>query len=754
MQTLNPTDSKAIIYKYLIWSILWATFLSSSYYILGRDSYIEMHDNGDSNFPISYYAEHNIYDDSSSLWSNRVLGGGPASPFSLNYFEYMNWVGVDPQVTLIILVFLQRFLAAFFTFLLLYRFFGLSPIPAFIAGLVFSLNSNPQSYVIYHSLGVPGLSLIIYVFLTLLNKRTTILTLLFSLILGIFIAIHGSIIYLLHMYAIIFFWLYFIEKKSFSKVILLMFLAGIGILAIELYPALILSKSASGSFRLDVAENNVLVVEAIRIIKKHLLQYLKGDFLQVLAIPISILGIMLGSWRDLKFRKLLAGYLIFVFLVELLAFIDPLVKGFHLNRFYFFTSFWSAGAIAVSIEAVIRFMKSEKKPGKSAALLYTGIVGFLVFILSFGGIHPLYSIGRDIQLNKGMPGFFISEIFIKATFLALLLIIPSISIYLYLSKKKSNLLIRFILIFAVLTTVATGIGEIYANINQANNSEERYSYYFDNESYGHVRDSLNQDNLFRVGTFVAHELHPNIANYYGLETIDGYEHIFPAFYHGVFGKTISNVVRDVEVVEEYFREYGQRLYLFPPGDYRRDKFTSLGVDTLYDFEILSLMNTRYFFSAVPVNSSLLIPIDSTDGIFVYENPDCFSRVYFTPRKKAFSSIDEMQEYIANAPLDTLREYTFLLREDVKESSTEEQITPSEIEIVEYAEDYLLISLKTLSPGFINISTMWSESWRATIDDREVPLYFANGAFMAVPCDSGKFEVELRFSGVSSALESD
>jgi hypothetical protein len=67
------------------------------------------------------------------------------------------------------------------------------------------------------------------------------------------------------------------------------------------------------------------------------------------------------------------------------------------------------------------------------------------------------------------------------------------------------------------------------------------------------------------------------------------------------------------------------------------------------------------------------------------------------------------------------------------------------DLVKYASNRMELETAFTSDGLLVVSSRYDESWRATVDGREVDVVRADGILMAVPVPAGKHQVELEFT---------
>src|SRR3989344_4076835 len=173
----------------LILFFSWSLWLSLEF-LLGPFSHVRIHDNGDSLFPqliatkiqlnrygLSYYADYmeSGVDDTSQLFL----------PFS--NLNSLLFILLSPWFAYGLIMFLQRFLASYFTYRLCRDCLKLDILPSAIAGLLFSLfNFSIFSFTLCHQFGISALPFMLWTLEKIINRpgNKYILSGIFGLLIG------------------------------------------------------------------------------------------------------------------------------------------------------------------------------------------------------------------------------------------------------------------------------------------------------------------------------------------------------------------------------------------------------------------------------------------------------------------------------------------------------------------------------------------------------------------------------------------
>ena len=153
-----------------------------------------------------------------------------------------------------------------------------------------------------------------------------------------------------------------------------------------------------------------------------------------------------------------------------------------------------------------------------------------------------------------------------------------------------------------------------------------FSQYFDTALF----DRIKADTGWAEGRDKCASLamHPAVAEYNGMYTVDGYYPSYPLRYKHEFQRVIQGELDKSASLESYFCGWGSRCYVFSSelgtkylwGKNSGQKVDSLSIDT----RALKELGCTWLFSAVPVENAALLGL-SLEG--VWEGENSFWRVY-------------------------------------------------------------------------------------------------------------------------------
>jgi hypothetical protein len=181
-----------------------------------------------------------------------------------------------------------------------------------------------------------------------------------------------------------------------------------------------------------------------------------------------------------------------------------------------------------------------------------------------------------------------------------------------MSWSASRIKYSKVFIFSLLTLqFVYGImhHEIWVNRNKPTFKE-----FYSEATFMKIKDVIDRP----IGSYkvISVGLHPAVAQYNGLYTLDGYFANYSLKYKHEFRKVIRNELNRDESLKNYFDNWGSRCYAFSSelGKYfisnKRDSIQDLA----YDFKHLKTMGGEYIISVAPINESINTEIELMERI--------------------------------------------------------------------------------------------------------------------------------------------
>src|SRR3990167_4761151 len=205
--------------------LVWSIWLSAEF-LLGPFSHVRIHDAGDGFLPQAIAAKIQFEKYGLSYFAPYMVSGVDAESQILIPFENMNnlFLTILPgYLALGLLMFLQRFIASYFTFKLAREILRIGFWQSIVAALIFSLfNFSIFSFTFYHQ-GITALPLILYLLEKILKKtiyKMAIYASFTGLLFGYIASFTYSSIYLI---PFVFFWFLLVRKQLNQKGIIALF---------------------------------------------------------------------------------------------------------------------------------------------------------------------------------------------------------------------------------------------------------------------------------------------------------------------------------------------------------------------------------------------------------------------------------------------------------------------------------------------------------------------------------------------------
>ncbi|MBI4881197.1 MAG: hypothetical protein HY812_16300 [Planctomycetes bacterium] len=215
---------------------------------------------------------------------------------------------------------------------------------------------------------------------------------------------------------------------------------------------------------------------------------------------------------------------------------------------------------------------------------------------------------------------------------------------------------------------------------------------------------------------------PEIAAFYGLKDVSGYDAIYP-------------------------RRVARLLRAAIDGTSERERIERLAAASPSDLRLLGMMGVRFVMSRQPLRDFGPLILDGGPGQCIHENPS------FLARARLVS--DFVVEPDDDRALAHLRDPEFDLETRVVLASQPAGVlrratrTSVVFEIDE--PDHLRLGIETDGDALLILADTWYPGWRATVDGEEHEILRANLAFRAVVVHAGAKTVEFRYAPESVRL---
>ncbi len=690
----------------LLLFVLWALFLTFEFWAFGEASYVKIIDAADDHLANRVAIPTNAELNEQGNWQPDLVAG-------IDRVAQVDSTGLVDLLFLVLpawlayaaYLFLQRFVAGYFFFLLFRRSLNVSLLFSLIPGLFFSLysqghiNQQFEGFTIYDGLGISLVPFLLFALISLIKgwRTNAWRNGLFALALGLLFSHTSSFVFTIFVFPLILVWLLvwqpypILPRPAFFAFTI--FCAGW--LALELYEVI-------GTFVYSVSSWRSLRASCIGVAStnfSNLPNFLHYYILRPNDVPFffsGIAGLMIGRrssiYKPLVLSAvLLAGYCLAALYLPALICDSPLqfAKGFNYSRFFFYIPFLlvlfgSLGAAALATK--LATLGGTKWATWVPSLIAVGLIAFTVWS------------GLEVKTR---------------------------------------------------TLAARDAGSNYANIF-ANPYLVRFV-----ELYGEQRSSFRAVTLSREDDpFLSS---PGFLRPYGINSLDGYTGIYPLRYAEFWNMVINPMMTTYPECRYGLKHYSgnARVILSAACDLGYVVDVSQ-VDDLFDFDLLSLGGARYFISTTPLTTPRLEPLPlpgaaCTEAIpgctkyYIYENPAALPLAFALSGYRVFPSYEQLFEGLTAASEEELATNAFLEAGSVDTTQLEGLgSAPAELQTAMYSSDHLQLSTSSTDGKIIAVTWNWSEDWHAWVDGSPVSVFLLDHTFMGVYVPAGEHVVDLRY----------
>lgn len=695
--------------------VLWALCLSAPYWAMGPASYVRLHDNADSELARALALAYAGWQG----WHPLPVCGLHAAafePWSLNgaVFRILpGWVAYG------LLMFLQRFSAGYFTYTLLREGLVMRTGASLFGGVTYSLfaqesvNNGWAGFTLYDGLFLPCLPAVL-LFLRGLASVSSMRRYLGAALMGVFMACGTTSAFAPFMVAAIVLWFLLVDcQRSASLWASLAVMAGVW-LAVTLTVAPVIGSHVALSHRARWMMNTSLWAPS-RHIKLSL------DILRDNAVPglLGIAGVIAVRGRPRVLERVM------------------------LSLFLCFGAVVLAGPITCYIiEPYLGFLK-----GIQIDRFYLAMPFFFA-VLGAAGMNVLWE-----PNPAGMPCGNLSKRLIALRGAAVLLAVLATA-YSYLEANKK-----------ILEEWLSGY---------------RYASFYANPDVDALAKSRLSEYPFRVttvaGMWGSRAMHPAFVWAYGLESVDGYVHMYPARYHDYWAQVIKPLTDQSQACHDYFHQWGSRVYLFDPAAYlpRVNRQNALRMESFYNMALLSLANVRFVLSRFPLEHEDLREVPSVTGakreafwklsfrdrvreflagrypgvrIYIYENTRALPRFFLTNRRKVYDDERSLLDALGRMNVEDLASTALVVRSDWGDTElTGLSEGGGTVHVLSYTPSRIELRVKTDGKRILVVGNNYSADWKVRINGKAARLLPVYHAFQGVLVSEGESVVTLEYQG--------
>ena len=233
--------------------------------------------------------------------------------------------------------------------------------------------------------------------------------------------------------------------------------------------------------------------------------------------------------------------------------------------------------------------------------------------------------------------------------------------------------------------------------------------------------------------------HANRALASRLDTVDGYQSMYPLRYHELFGLLIDPGLRLDPARYDYYHLWGNRAYAFRPE---------------LDMDIADLLGVRWLYvRGDPPRDPALTARFTGDGVTVYENAEALPRTFIAHDLEVVPDRPTLLAALATEDATNLRNHVYLAAAD-QPPSTEGSMSlgPNDGDtatIEEDAIDRIVIHAETTSPGYLVLADTYTPGWVAEVDGTPTTVLPLDGALRGVALGPGDHRVTFSYRPVAT-----
>jgi hypothetical protein len=244
-----------------------------------------------------------------------------------------------------------------------------------------------------------------------------------------------------------------------------------------------------------------------------------------------------------------------------------------------------------------------------------------------------------------------------------------------------------------------------------------------------------------------------------LDAADGYQTIYPLRYHALFGALLRPQLREARDLSEYYRDFGNRAYLFNPrihepiADLLGIRWLLIAPSDAID-ETLAGKYTH----PRPVGEGWVRRFSGDDGRLVYENLDPFPRAFVVHDWLVHETRAAALRALDVAESADLRSTAHLIARDPGVATLEQDVglpsgaAPGAAEtptIARDSPDRIEIAVHLERPGLLVLADTYARGWVAAVDGRETTIVPVDVALRGVPLAAGDHRIVFEYRPIET-----
>ncbi len=459
--------------------------------------------------------------------------------------------------------------------------------------------------------------------------------------------------------------------------------------------------------------NNFLFKEGLD--KKHLF-YLTTISSLVFIFSIGIAQYMFADYQSLTINQQQGGIPLFTPIILLIIYLG---LGFFINKKTYIIgkikntdSIKKSANVLLSISYLIMTVAAVHYGMKEAAISSDKDLG--TFQRMFGtNISP--NILNDVieSIKNDRQSMFISSWFRSLIFM----ILTAVILYLYQTKTlKNTTLVSFSILFIIGIDLLT-IDVKYLNHSKFTEKGGLEKVFKKNSSDSYILTNGKDDPNYRV-----------------FDLNNPFNNSMPAYYHKLVGG--------------YSGLKLQRIQDLIDSTLRKEEY--IVRNTVQNFQSqkvpIDVINTEYaarFFSNTPILNMLntkYVMLDYNGNVL--NNPNTLGNAWFVDSLKLVSSPQEEINSVKNISPES---YAIINTEQFPQIKKTKNISGGTISLSEYQPNKLVYTSTNSTDGFAVFSEIYyPKGWKATIDDKEVPIIRCNYVLRGIEVPAGSHKIEFKF----------
>ncbi|MEO5345449.1 MAG: YfhO family protein [Magnetococcus sp. YQC-9] len=704
--------------QWMVFWLVWSLLISAIYWIFGPYSYLRIQDNADFNIPLRITAARDLLTHGLIYWQPKFSSGMPymlhpnIDSFLVDGLPYLF---LPAWAVHSLIMWLQRFLASYFTFRICRDILKLDPLAATFSGMAFSLHLwGVQDLKLVEALGLPAIGLTLLLFERLFSlpvKRSHLLALLLGIVTAL---IAQSVIYTFFILVGLPFWFWIARARPFATLWSRCLAFAIGITLGEA-PQLI-----ALFFYTPVTTRG------------------QGHLVEPIPIP-SLSDIIHHTWEIVGWNTLPQNGLY----LALFLFGMVLAKGernwaWRLLALHLITGFGSE--IGLWLQCLFQQWIPPSRGNLRDLNQFTIFIGPL---LGGAGLH----LARLRLASVSQP----TRVLIGASS-AIALLLPLISwkettLQLLHRLSTDNFALHF------QNPVLRKLGEL----------SDPSSAPFRVGSIGTWAPTIASASGGRI--------YPAEVYAYGLEGVDGYYRLHSARYHQFWRRIVA---KSLAAYPEQDERTSKWYYLFRRPEERFAERQPLNLNAWFNMNLLSLANTRFLISQWPLqHPALTVWHDPTaeliqgreweekrlrekiwltlkheiphNAYYVYENHEALPRLIIPERVRLFDDGSALLDALERAEVKELAHTAFLERRDFSEwAQNAPRLTPGQARFTRYTPDHLEIIASTTGGGLLVVTNNHDPYWRVTINGESGTIRPVDHTFQGIVLPAGESRLVLDY----------